>query len=132
MSLGFALGAQASESEATSCVRTKVWESYDEGWSLRTLLDASLVHGDKKVWKIGMYSDRTYRLMACGVAPSLDLDIVIYDGAGKVVLRDDTRDRQPGLSFVPAESGAYYVVLHARQNAAADVAADVALAVLHK
>lgn len=124
--------AFAADSEAESCLKSKVWEAYSDGWSMRSLAPTDIAPGTTKVWKITALANRTYRMMACADARVTNLDLVVYDDKGQVVTRDATVDRQPMAELVPPKSGTYYVVAQARSVEGGDAPASVAVAVIWK
>lgn len=129
--LGAAAPAFASDdAEALGCVKAKVWESYGEGWSLRTMRGAEMSLDDRRTTMVSLYPGRTYRFLACATEGVGDLDLVLYDVDGKVVRREDAHDRQPVLE-VGDLSGTYYLVVHVRSLVRPGLA-GVAVAVTHK
>ncbi len=125
------LTASAQEDEeALSCVKTQVWESYKEGWALRTMRGAKLSLDDRRTSMVSLYPGRAYRFLACGTESIGDLDLVLYDLDGKVVARDTTVDRRPQLD-VTDKVGTYYLVVHVRSLVKPGLG-GVAVAVTHR
>ena len=106
--------ALAQESKAKSCLRTKVWEGYADGWKLRTMSTSKLEEGSTRNYLVTFYPNKEYKLSACGDDKGGDLDLLVYDLQGKVVERDPTTDRQPELTFQTDKASTYYIVVHAR------------------
>ena len=48
--------AIADEEEADTCLRTKIWEGYNEGWAVRTATSATLAEGDHRIYLVTMYA----------------------------------------------------------------------------
>lgn len=120
----------ADEAEALGCVKTKVWEGYAEGWSVRTVHAVELALDAHRASMVALYAGRSYRFLACGTEEAGDLDIVLYDVDGNVVARDATADRQPSLEVTDL-SGTYYLVVHLR-SVEKPGPASVAVAVTHR
>lgn len=129
---GALVAALAADSEAESCLKTKVWEAYSDGWSMRSLAPTDIAPGSMKVWKVTALASRTYRVLGCADARVKNLDLVVYNDKGVVVSRDSSIDRQPVVDLVPPKSGTYYVVAQARTVDGGDAPVDVAVAVIWK
>lgn len=128
--LGGAAGAD--ESEAESCLRTKVWDSYSDGWAIRTLTTASLATGKTRSYHVTLYEGNEYRIATCGDSGVRNLDVLLYDAGGEIIARDNTTDREPALTFTPTASGTYYVVLYMRALDAKRAEGGAAMAVIYK
>ena len=124
--------AQPSESKAESCLRTKVWEGYSDGWAIRTMTSSMVDAGATRNYLVTFYPGKEYQIQTCGSDEVQDLDVLIYDLDGKVIKRDDTTDREPKLSFSSDKIATYYVVVHARKLADGASNAGVALAVTYR
>ncbi len=132
------LGAASSpafagdELEAETCLRTKVWDGYAEGWGIRTMTTTSLDSGATRNYLVTLYKGNDYFIRSCADKNAKNVDLYLYDLNGKVVKQDSTVDREPGLQFTPTETGSYYVVVHARELADGQKNAGVAMAVTYK
>jgi len=124
--------AHASESKAESCLRTKVWEGYSDGWAIRTMTSSTLDAGATRNYLVTFYPGKEYQIQTCGSDEIQDLDVLIYDLNGKIVKRDETTGREPMLTFSTDKIATYYVVVHARQLAAGKTSAGVAVAVTYR
>jgi len=130
--LALALNASGDELEAETCLRTKVWDGYADGWGIRTMTNSSLQSGQTKNYLVTLYKGNEYQIRTCADANVKNLDVYLYDLNGSVVKRDETSDREPWFAFTPTETGTYYVVLHARELVNAASPAGVAMAVTYK
>ena len=133
--LGLALLAppvHADEAAAETCVRTKVWDGYAEGWGIRTLTSTTLADGATRNYLVTLYKGNEYQITTCGDEGIANLDVLLYDLNGNVVLRDETTDREPKLLFEPEDTSTYYIVLHARELADASTEAGVSMAVVYR
>lgn len=124
--------ASADEKEADTCLRTKIWSQYDEGYAVRTATTTRLENGAHRVYLVTLYQGNEYRLYACGDGAVSDLDLILVDSTGKEVARDKTDDREPMVTFKPASTETFYVVVHAAQLQANARAGGVAMAVTYK
>lgn len=124
--------SHAGESRAESCLRTKVWEGYSDGWAIRTMTSTTLQAGATQNYLVTFYPGKEYQIQTCGSNEIKDLDVLIYDLNGKVVKRDDTVSREPMLTFSTDKIATYYVVVHARELVADKTEAGVALAVTYR
>jgi hypothetical protein len=124
--------AVADEAEASSCLRTKVWDGYGDGWAIRTMTSAELTSGKTRSYLVSLYADNEYRIATCGDANIKNLDVLLYDTKGNIVQRDDTVDREPSLEFTPPATGTYYVVLYLREPVEGATKAGAAMAVVYR
>lgn len=130
--LGLAGPALADEAEAESCLRTKVWDGYADGWGIRTMTTATLDFGATRNYLVTFYPNKEYQIQTCGDDTVKDLDVVIYDLEGKVQKRDETSDKTPAVTFKTDSIATYYVVVHAKELTGADAKAGVAVAVTYR
>jgi hypothetical protein len=122
----------ADEGEAETCVRTKVWDGYSDGWGIRTMTTTTLAAGATRNYLVTFYPNKEYYLRTCGDGSVKDLDLVVYDLEGKIVKRDDTADAQPTLMMKTDKVSTYYVVVHAKQLNTGASQAGVSLAVTYR
>jgi hypothetical protein len=124
--------AHADETEASSCLRTKVWDGYGDGWAIRTMTSTELEAGKTRSYLVSLYADNEYRITTCADTRAKNLDVLIYDTEGNIVVRDETTDREPSIDFKPTASGTYYVVVYLREAAEGAEQAGVAMAVVYR
>lgn len=120
------------ELAAETCLRTKVWDGYAEGWGIRTMTATSLKNGATRNYLVTLYKGNEYQIRSCGDAQVKNLDLYLYDLNGNVVKRDESADREPTLLYKPDETATYYIVVHARELADPNQDAGVAMAVTYK
>lgn len=134
IALGTALlaPAHADEAAAEECVQTKVWESYGDGWGVRTMTATTLEPGKTRNYLVTLYAGNDYRISACGDAAVGNLDVLLYDTDGNVLSRDATSDREPMFTFTPTATATYYVVVYLREVKDTKEGAGVAMAVTYK
>lgn len=124
--------AQADEKQAEDCVHTKVWDSYGDGWGVRTMTSTTLEQGKTRNFLVTLYAGNEYKITSCGDSNVANLDILLYDTEGTLLSRDSSEDRQPGFAFKPEQTATYYVVLYLRELKDAKADAGVAMAVIYK
>ena len=124
--------AIADEEEADTCLRTKIWEGYNEGWAVRTATSATLAEGDHRIYLVTMYAGNEYRLQVCGDANANDIDLVLHDANGTELMRDESDDREPLINFKPSSTDTYYIAVYACSLAKGQSKAGVAMAVTYK
>ena len=122
----------ASEAEAESCLRTKVWDSYAKGWGVRTLTTETLSPNTTRSYVVTFYRGNEYQVRTCGDDNIENLDVYLYDLDGSLVLRDDTTDREPVLSYTPENTSTFYVVVHARTVKDGATSAGIATAITYR
>jgi hypothetical protein len=125
-------GALAGEKEAKTCLDSKIWNGYNEGWAVRTAVDGTLKKGEHRVYLVTLYAGNEYVIQACGDNNSGDLDLVLHDKDGKEVSRDQSDDREPKLTYKPTRTDTFYVALYAATLAGEASDAGVAMAVTYK
>jgi hypothetical protein len=123
--------ALAGESEAETCLRTKVWEGYNEGWGIRTMTSSELAEGKTRNYLVTLYKGNEYKISTCGDANVAKLDVLLYDTEGNVVTRAKEVNREPMIAFTPEDTGTYYIVLYLRE-VVSKKNAGAAMAVVYK
>ena len=126
-SLAFADAKRAEES-----LRTKIFDGYAQGWSVRTATSVELGDGEHRVYLVTLYAGNEYRVLAAGDDAVSNIDVVLYDSAGQQVGADTTMDRDPVLTYKPAKSDSYYVAVHASKLNDPKVKGWVATAVTYR
>jgi hypothetical protein len=120
------------ELAAETCLRTKVWDSYADGWGVRTMTSTSLGQGATRNYLVTLYKGNEYQIRTCGDELVKNLDVYLYDLNGKVIAQDATEDREPSFGYKPDATGTFYIVVHARELTDATKEAGVAMAVTYK
>lgn len=127
-----ALSASADEKDAETCLRTKVWDGYAQGWGVRTLTSTTLPDGKTRNYLVTLYEGNDYRIQTCADEQIANLDLLLYDARGNVLARDQSADREPEITFTPKNTGTYYIVLYNREAAKADAVGGAAMAVVYR
>lgn len=121
--------AQADEKEAESCLRTKIWDGYSDGWRVRTATSATLAQAEYRIYLVTLYKGNEYKLFACGDAEAKDVGLVLHDSDGNVLVQDEGADREPLVSYTPTATDTYFVVVHASQLNNPDGKSGIGMAV---
>lgn len=126
--------ALADKKEADTCLRTKIWAGYDDGWAVRTATTAELAEGEHKIYLVTLYAGHEYKFQVCGDKQSNNVDLVLHDQEGKELARDESTDREPIVTYKPKSTETYYVAVYAQDVAdeAAGKKAGVAMAVTYR
>lgn len=124
--------ARADEEAAETCLRTKIWQGYSDGWAVRSSTTTSLGEGEHRVYLVTLYAGNTYKMLACGDTDIANIDLVLYDAKGNQVLSDPSSDREPIIEFSPKDTDTYYVAVHASKLNVAGTKAGVATALTYK
>lgn len=124
--------AHADEKEAETCLRTKIWDGYNDGWAVRTATTTSLAQGEHRIYLVTLYAGNEYQFRVCADAGAADVDLVLHDANGQEVARDKSDDREPSVAFKPAGTDTYYLAVYAAQLAGDAPKAGVAMAVTYK
>ena len=97
--LNLSMPARAGESEAESCLRSKVWDGYAEGWGVRTMTSTTLPDGKTRNYLVTLYEGNEYKVRTCADESIVNLDVLLYDVKGAVIARDSTTDREPEITL---------------------------------
>ena len=124
--------AQADEKEADTCLRTKIWSGYNEGWAVRTATTANLASGEHRIYLVTLYAGNEYKFLVCGDQNASDVDLVVHDANGQELARDRTDDREPMVGYKPENTDTYFVAVYAAQLGGDAEKAGVAMAVTYK
>jgi hypothetical protein len=126
--------ALADQKEADTCLRTKIWSGYDDGWAVRTATTAELAQGEHRIYLVTLYAGNEYKFQVCGDAQASNVDLVLHDQSGKELARDKSDDREPMVTYKPQTTDTYYVAVYAASVAgdAKGPKAGVALAVTYR
>jgi hypothetical protein len=114
LALLVAPSALADKEQSDSCLRTKIWEDYTEGWAVRTATNTQLKVGEHKIYLVTLYAGNTYKFMVCGDESAVDIDLALHNADGKPMEHDDTEGRDPSVQFTPDKTSTYYVAVYAQ------------------
>ena len=70
------------EEEARSCLEVKVWDDYDDEWTLRTAEVDHLAHGEFKSYPLTLLGDMEYEFLSCTDDKSDAIQLTLYDEKG--------------------------------------------------
>ena len=126
--------AHADKKAADTCLRTKIWAGYDDGWAVRTATTAELAEGEHKIYLVTLYAGHEYKFQVCGDKQASNVDLVLHDQDGKELARDESSDREPTVTVKPQNTDTYYVAVYAQDlsDEAKNAKAGVAMAVTYR
>jgi hypothetical protein len=113
--VALASDAFASEDDAEECLRTKIWDGYNDGWAVRTATSATLGKGEYRIYLVTLYAGNEYQIMSCADAEASNIDLVLHDADGNVVAQDGDVSRQPMVTYKPTSTDTYFVAVHATE-----------------
>lgn len=122
----------ADEEAAETCLRAKIWEGYTTGWQVRSQTNTSLASGEHRVYLITLYAGNGYLFMACGDTNAANLDLMLYDALGNVLLSDNSNDREPKIEYTPTVTDTFYLAIHGSRIMDATQKAGISTAVTFK
>ncbi len=120
-----------AKKDTEECLRTKIWDTYGDGWAVRTSAEAEVGYGKTQFYKVSLLKGRAYRVLTCANDGVKNLDVLLYDKEGQVLARDETVDADPVLAYTPQRTGIYYVVLYLRDATDRDAPQKVSWALIH-
>lgn len=126
-----AAGPAHAKKDTDDCLRTKIWDTYGDGWAVRASTDVDVAFGKTQFYKVSLLKGRAYRVLTCAESSVKNLDILLYDAEGRVLGRDKTTDRDPQLAYVPEKTGIYYIVLYMRDQKDINEVTNTAWALIH-
>lgn len=124
--------ALADEESAETALRAKIWDGYTSGFQVRTQTTTTLGAGEHRVYLITLFAGNEYRFLACGDDNGANLDLVLYDAQGNVVLTDTSNDRDPKLDYIPTVTESFYLAVHASRVNDSTIKVGVSTAVTYK
>ncbi len=124
--------AQADETESEGCLRTQIWDGYNDGWAIRTATTTTLGTSEYRVYLMTLYKGNEYRLLACGDDQASNIDVVLHNSDGQVVAEETVDGREPVLLFKPKHTDTFFVVIHARMLVEEDAQSSVSTAVTYR
>jgi hypothetical protein len=124
--------AMADEAEAETCLKAKIWDGYSDGWAVRTATSATLDQGAYRIYLVTLYAGNEYRILACADGKAKNVDLVLHDADGNVVVQDESSDRQPTLTYKPTTTDTFFVAVHATELEGEGEQAGVGMAVTYR
>ena len=126
--------AIADEKDAEQELRNKIWAGYEQGWAVRTATTTSLEQEGHRVYLVTLYKGNKYKFQAVGDKNALNIDVILYDSEGNVVLQDKPEDISPEAMIIyePQSTSTYYVTVYAGSIIEGRESAGVALAVTYQ
>lgn len=124
--------AHADEEAAQTCLRTKIWDGYTSGWQVRSQTNTSLGAGEHRVYLITLYAGNEYKFLACGDDQAANVDLVLYDAQGNVLITDVSNDREPSLTYTPTVTDTFYLAVHGSRLNDPTKKAGISTAVTYK
>ena len=124
--------ALADEEGAETCLRAKIWDGYTSGFQVRSQTNTTLGSGEHRVYLITLYAGNEYKFLACGDENAANIDLVLYDAQGNVLLTDTSNDREPQLIYTPTLTDTFYLAVHGSRVNDAGKKAGVSTAVTYK
>ena len=87
------------ESEARSCLEVKVWDDYDDDWTLRSVEVDHLADGEFKSYPLTLLQDLEYEFLSCTDEKADGIEIALYDMNGEQLKVQYTEGREGYLEF---------------------------------
>ena len=120
------------EEVARDCLETKVWEDYDEGWSLRTLDASSAGEGEMQAYPLTLMASNQYEFIACSDEKVHAIDLSLADNDGDVIAYEEVDGREALLPFEPEETDTYYLTVSAIEVAETASRVGLSVGILYK
>lgn len=97
------------EEEARSCLEVKVWDDYDDAWTLRTAEVDHLASGEYKSYPLTLLGDMEYEFLSCTDAKSDSIQLTLYNEQGDVLSQVTEFGREALLMYSSKSSQTVFV-----------------------
>ena len=97
------------EEEARSCLEVKVWDDYDEDWTLRTAEVDHLAHGEFKSYPLTLLGDMEYEFLTCTDDKSDAIELTLYDEKGDILSNVSELGREALLIYKSKQSQTVFI-----------------------
>jgi hypothetical protein len=103
------------EAEARDCLQTKVWDDYDDGWSVRNVSVSNMNKDERMTFPVTLMAGLEYRFYACSDSQGEALSLSILDAQGQLVLDAESDGREVELEMNPRDTKPYYLSISAKE-----------------
>ena len=97
------------EEEARSCLEVKVWDDYDEEWTLRTAEVDHLAHGEFKSYPLTLLGDMEYEFLTCTDDKGDAIELTLYDERGDILSSVSELGREAVLIYKSKQSQTVFI-----------------------
>lgn len=97
------------EEEARSCLEVKVWDDYDDEWTLRTAEVDHLANGEFKSYPLTLLGDMEYEFLTCTDNKSDSIQLTLYDDKGTILSSVSESGREALMVFQSKTSQTVFV-----------------------
>ena len=118
--------------QSGDCLRPKVWADYSEGWTLRGVSHSLALSSEITVDSLQLVPGLEYRFQICGDQHLGAVETYVIDSSGAVVTQFGTTGREALLSFTPASTGEYRLVIRALDLPASAVGTSLSISVAYR
>ena len=87
------------ESEARSCLEVKVWDDYDENWTLRSVEVDHLADGEFKSYPLTLLQGLKYEFLSCTDEKADAIELALYNMEGEQLTVKYSEGREGFLEF---------------------------------
>ncbi len=99
------------EAEVGACLRLIAQEKLPEGQRMVSNDIQTLMLTKEAVYSFTLFKGNSYVIQTCAGGNVTDLDVHLYDQAGKLLEAKTEVDRTPTIELEPDKTGTYYLVL---------------------
>ena len=97
------------EEEARSCLEVKVWDDYDDEWTLRTAEVDHLAHGEFKSYPLTLLGDMEYEFLSCTDDKSDAIQLTLYNEKGGILSSVTELGREALMVYKSKESQTVFI-----------------------
>ena len=97
------------EEEARSCLEVKVWDDYDDEWTLRTAEVDHIASGEFKSYPLTLLGDMEYEFLTCTDDKSDSIQLTLYDDRGQILSSISESGREALMVYQSKKSQTVFV-----------------------
>ena len=97
------------EEKARSCLEVKIWDNYDDEWTLRTAEIDHLAHGEFKSYPLTLLGNMEYEFLTCTDDKSDAIQLTLYDEKGEILTSVSDVGREALLVYKSTQSQTVFI-----------------------
>lgn len=105
-----------AEAAAECCLGAKWWEAAEDGWGSPRFETVTLEPGKYEKFPVTLTKNLHFRFEACGDETVSEVDLLLYDPKGEVLVQDGQEGREPRMTWFEPQRGTRTVVVYLRST----------------
>ena len=120
------------ESAARSCLEVKVWDDYDDDWSMRTIEVDHLSNEEYKAYPLTILAGMEYEFLACTDEKADQITISLYDNLGEIIQSSSHEGREGRLQWHSEETQSIFLSIQTQSYAQDVKQVGTSVAILYR